>query len=405
MKHIFLIISAVLAYSPLYAQHYQYTLAYQDALKAAEDDPSNAQKLVSLGFFLKKLNRYEEAIAVYEYARPHIKHRSTIERALSGAYLALGDFQRGWPAYEYRWANPPEYNQELKQYLDAGGSLANKIVVLKTEYGLGDTLHFIRYAQLLKEKGAHVILECQKSLIPLLSRCPYLDEIKPQGSVIPAHFFALLMSMPLIFNTTLDTIPHTIPYLFADPLLIDQWAKTMRIIKEHNKHKTVHIGLCWQAEMHKNSDNQTVQHDAHAKSIPVEMLAELAQLPHIQLYSLQKVHGLENLESMQTIIKQFDELDTMNGPFMDTAALMNNLDLVITIDTSIAHLAGGLGVPCWLLLNAAADWRWMIQRDNSPWYSTMRLFRQHQQDDWQSVLDEVIQALQTTTHHVRQTNK
>ena len=388
MLHLFTIIATILWIIPLSCleQSPEYELRYNQAIAQLQQDPQNPQTLLSLGFILKKLNRYDQAIAIYEHARPFIAQRSSLERALSGAYLALGDFERGWPAYEYRWTRPPAYNKELQDYLLNGGSLRNKIVLLKTEYGLGDTLQFIRYAQLLKNNGAKVIIECQKQLIPLLSLCPYIDELHPQGSVVGAHFFALLMSMPLIMNTTLETIPAQTPYLFADPKLITFWKQR----KANNK--KLHIGICWQADTHKQSDNQTVVLDAQAKSIALKEFYTIAQLEYVQLYSLQKVNGLEQLESLENII-HFDDLDTVHGPFMDTAALMKNLDLVITIDTSIAHLAGGLGVPCWLVLSSAADWRWFTHSDTSPWYPSMRLFRQKKFGEWKSVMEKIITAI------------
>lgn len=368
----------------------EYELCSHQLLQELHSEPYNPHTVLSLGFILKKLNRYQQAIALYEHARPLIEQKSSIERALSGAYLALGDFQNGWPAYEYRWVNPPAHNIELYQYLENGGSLHNKIVLLKTEYGLGDTLHFIRYAKCLKEKGAKVIVECQLPLIPLLKLCPYIDELHPQGTVIGAHFFALLMSMPLIMNTTIETIPQEIPYLFAQQSLIDFWKNRLA------SDKKMHIGICWQADIHQNSNNQTVRIDAQSKSIPLVFFSDVADLEDVQLYSLQKINGLEQLDSLKNII-HFDDLDAKNGPFMDTAALMKNLDLVITIDTSIAHLAGGLGVPCWLLLSYGADWRWLggmpEYEFTSPWYPNMRLFRQKNPSDWQAVIDVIKQAL------------
>lgn len=368
-------------------EHQEYERAYQLALQKAEQNPDNPENLLTLGFMAKKLNQYYQAIAIYEHARPFIKQRSTIERALSGAYLALGDLEHGWPSYEYRWVNPPPYNQELKNYLARGGSLHNKIVVLKTEYGLGDTLQFIRYAQMLKDKGARVIIESQKPLIPLLCLCPYIDEIHPQGAVIPAHFFALLMSLPLIMNTTMETISNKMPYLYADPALIELWKPRML------NNKKLRIGICWQADTHAQSNNQTVIMDAKAKSISLKELAPIADIESVQLYSLQKVNGLDQLQQANLKVIHFDDLDTKHGPFMDTAALIKNLDLVITIDTSIAHLAGGLGVPCWLLLNYGADWRWMVNRNDSPWYPTMKLFRQKKPGEWNGVIEEVKNAI------------
>jgi tetratricopeptide (TPR) repeat protein len=395
MKHLSLTITFLLGLQIIICQSMavsqdDYESGYQNALLNAHNDPHNPAHLLSIGFMLKKLNRYEQALALYEYARPYVSQKSSLERALSGAYLAIGDFEHGWPAYEYRWTNPPAYNQELKNYLERGGSLHNKIVVLKTEYGLGDTLQFIRYAQILKDAGAYVIVESQKSLIPLLTLCPYIDKVCPQESVNGAHFFALLMSLPLILHTNVQTIPAQVPYLFADPELVSRWSSKKAL------HKKLHIGICWQADIHAQSHNQTVIDDAKSKSIALNYFFDLAQLDQIQLYSLQKVNGLEQLKSCDTII-HFDDLDTTHGPFMDTAALMKNLDLVITIDTSIAHLAGGLGVPCWLLLNYGADWRWLggmpEYQEISPFYPTMKLFRQKTPGDWRTVIREVTTKL------------
>lgn len=368
-----------------------YEQTYNQLLTALQTDPHNPDLLLSLGFVLKKMNRFSQAIALYEHARPFVGQKSRLERGLSSAYLSLGDLERGWPAYEYRWVTPPEYNQELQRYIMHGGSLRNTIIVVKTEYGLGDTLQFIRYAQLLKDQGARVILECQKQLIPLLSLCPYIDEIHPQGTTIPAHFFVLLMSLPLIMNTNLASIPAQVPYLYADPKLIDAW-KTRKIPS-----KKLHVGICWQADTHASSNNATVITDAQEKSIGLAQLMQIAT-ESVQLYSLQKINGLEQLAAFSdNSLVVFDDLDTHHGAFMDTAAFMKQLDLVITIDTSIAHLAGGLGVPCWLLLPAAADWRWLSgvkeYEFTTPWYPNMRLLRQKTLGDWQPVIQEVIIAL------------
>jgi hypothetical protein len=363
-----------------------YTTAYQIAREEAMGEPHNSNKLLSLAFYLKKLHRYREAIALYEHARPLGCSHASIERGLSAAYLALGDFEHGWASYEYRWTNPPDYNHELKDYLARGGSLQNKIVVLKTEYGLGDTLQFIRYAKHIKDLGARVVLESQKSLIPILSLCPYINEIHAQGTIIPGHFFSLLMSLPLILETKTTSIPAQIPYLYADKELIYFW-------KQRVNTKTFNIGICWQADPHTNTNNMTVVQDAQEKSIPLKHLVRIASIKGVQLYSLQKINGLEQLSDCAQQIIHIEDLDTAHGPFMDTAALMYNLDLVITVDTAIAHLAGGLGVPCWLLLNASPDWRWMLTENTSPWYPTMKLFRQQQLGEWTSVIDHILNDL------------
>jgi len=301
--------------------------------------------------------------------------------------LALGNFAQGWPAYEYRWVNPPSYNQQLKHYLARNDTLAGKTVLLKTEYGLGDTLQFIRYAQKLKNKGATIIVESQKPLVQLLSLCPYIDTVIPAGGPLPnCNFTALLMSLPLIFDTTLETVPAHTPYLYADQQLTTYWQQQL---SQDNKLK---IGICWQADPHKNSNDTVAQKDAKKKSIPLNLLAQLSTLENVSLYSLQKINGLEQLAQLPDIYTVHDfgsTIDEQHGPFMDIVAIIKNLDLVITIDTAIAHLAGGLGVPVWVVLPHTADWRWLLQRNNSPWYPTMQLFRQQSPDNWQDVITTI----------------
>ncbi|MDR3550760.1 MAG: hypothetical protein P4L31_05060 [Candidatus Babeliales bacterium] len=371
------------AYQHLIDNQYDQALALYE--QAYHVEPTNGQLLCNLGFIFKKKNMMREAIDMYEKARPYISSKAKIERALSGAYLALGDFERGWLAYEYRWQEPPYYNQDLKRHLKNGGSLQNKILLIKTEYGLGDTLQFIRYARELKNKGAYIIVESQKPLMPLLNLCPYIDKIIPEGQPEGSHFTILLMSLPLIFETKIESIPHGTPYLFANQKLVKKWKDNV------SQNKKIRIGICWQADIHKNAHDEIVKLDSMAKSIPLNCLAQLSELPNVTLYSLQKINGLEQLKTLPAHYKvhHFEHMDQEHGPFMDTAAIIMNMDLVITIDTSIAHLAGGLGKPVWLLLPYAADWRWMLNRDDSPWYPNMRLFRQQHPGMWQNTIDEI----------------
>jgi len=379
-----------------YTMNERYDEALELYLKLQQQYPNNPELLHSIGFVLKKQNKMHQAIEVYNQARALAPNTTKLLRALSHAHLALGEFSHGWPAYEYRWINPPHYNQEFKNYIQNNSTLAGKKIVLKTEYGLGDTLQFIRYAYVLKEMGAHVIVESQKPLVPLLNLCPYINQVIPAGASLPPYNLqALLMSMPLICNTTLATIPTRTPYLYADQKLVAYWHEKL---KHDTKFK---IGICWQAELHKNSTLTIVHKDAQAKSIPLELLASLSTLPNVQLYSLQKIHGTQQLDTLNKLeefeefhVYQFDDtFDETNGRFMDTAAVIKNLDLVITIDTSIAHLAGGLGVPTWVMLAYSADWRWLLHRKDSPWYPTMQLFRQPTYGDWHAVIQEIRKEL------------
>jgi hypothetical protein len=308
--------------------------------------------------------------------------------AISQAYLALGNYNEGWYHYEWRWLIPQAFNKKFKDFMMSNQSLAEKKIFLIGEHGLGDTIQFIRYAQHLKKQGATIIVAAQKPLMQLLSLCPYIDQVIPQGlEPLNSDEQAMLMSLPWILGEKLTNIPATIPYLRADPTLIQLWATKIAY------DKNLKIGICWQADVHKDSNNSTVQLDAQKKSIPLAYLATLAKIPKISLYSLQKVNGLEQLNATPDAqhIKIFtDDFDESQGRFMDTAALICNLDLIITIDTSIAHLAGALGKPVLLLLPYNADWRWLTNDVcDTPWYPTMQLFRQSAPNNWTGVINQV----------------
>jgi len=394
-----------------YAQQGNYQKSFCLYKELLQNDPENTQLMFDTAYVLKKLHRYDEAIELYEkiFAHPNYTHNPKVKLSASHAYLISGNFEKGLPLFEYRWFHPPSYNQKLKNYLQNHERLDKKTVLLKTEFGLGDTMQFIRYAKLLKEKGATVIVEGQKPLVELLSLCPYIDTVvTKQNQNIHSDFTCQLMSLPFIFNTrlrpnlanastdkqgfvgqALETISDDIPYLHADKNLEQKWSS-------HIDPESFNIGICWHADPHKNSDNTIVQKDGESKSIPLKLLAQLSDIKNVRLYSLQKVDGLDQLKKLpqsylvHSFGKKFDE---KHGAFMDTAAVIQHLDLVITIDTSVAHLAGALGKQVWVLLPHTADWRWLQNRNDSPWYPTMKLFRQPKPKDWKSVVDEIKEKL------------
>lgn len=369
-----------------------YKTAFQWYIKLLKEYPTNVDLLCCIGFILRRQNYTDKAIKVYEYAKRLSPNNPKINRALSHAYLTMGNFHEGLPLYEYRWINPPAYNKFFKDHFDRNLTLNNIKVLIKTEYGFGDTFQFIRYVQLLKALGATTIIETQKVLVPILSQsCPYIDQVISNNEQVPATDFQVqLMSLPFIFSTTLDTIPVTIPYMHANHERTMYWQSKL----VQNAH--LNIGICWQAETHETTEYEIVKKDAQDKSISLSQLAVLSHIPGIHLYSLQKVHGLDQLTTLppDCVVHTFDSFDELNGSFTDTAAIMKCLDLVITIDTSIAHLAGALGVPVWVILPYFADWRWMLNRTDSPWYPTMRLFRQPKPGDWESVIKQIMLALQ-----------
>jgi hypothetical protein len=205
----------------------------------------------------------------------------------------------------------------------------------------------------------------------------------PETNALPPFdFHAPLISLPAILKTTLNTIPRDVPYLFPDPNLVEQWRRRLHDIEG------VKIGIAWEGD-------RRHEHNVR-RSIPLQSFVVLGRLPGVTLISLQKGPAAQQVERLDKTCRLIDwknEVDGLSGPFMDTAALMKSLDLIITCDTSIAHLAGALAAPVWVALPYAADWRWLMGREDSPWYPTMRLFRQSAWDDWKSAFDRIATAL------------
>ncbi len=344
---------------------------------------------------------YENAHALLLKALEVDPKHAAAHCGLSAYYLVKGDYKRGWQEYEWRLHAFMGNNDQkfTKPRWDGKSNLKGTTVLLHAEQGLGDTLHFMRYAQTIKNKGASkIIVSVQKPLNKILKLCPYIDEIIADGTPWPEHDFQIpLMSMPFICQTNVSTIPDRIPYLFADDQLTTQWKAKL------SKDSNFKIGICWHVDPSHDSDvyrgyGKTIKISDCKRSVPLELFLPLAQLKGISVYSLQKHNGLEEFAHINKdgLIKDFGpDFDTSHGSFMDTSAIMKNLDLVITADTSVAHLAGGLGVPVWTIVPFPADWRWLLERVDSPWYPSMRLFRKKKgEKDWAVVMNEVKNSVQ-----------
>src|SRR5262249_28718301 len=250
-----------------------------------------------------------------------------------------------------------------------GEPLTGKTILVHCEQGLGDTLQFIRYAQHLKGRGARVICEAQKALVPLLARTPGIDALVAEGGELPPHDVQM---RPLRRGGRLAIPQNQPPYLFAVKERLDFWGQRLAAIGGRK------IGIAWQGEPSYRYD--------WIRSFPLAQFAPLARVPGCSLISLQKHLGLGQIAAHRESVPGIElspEIDTTGGAFMDTAAIMKHIDLVITPDIAIAHLAGGLGVPVWLATAYAPDWRWLTGREDSPWYSTMRLFRQIRPERWE----------------------
>ena len=335
-------------------------LAAYDA--ALQRDPNNAHTLDHRGKALQALGRLDDAMRSYDTAIRLVSNVPGFRVHRGLCRLLLGDFERGWQDYEHRRAPPhPRWPD----------TIAGKTVLLTAEQGLGDVIMFARYAAMVKAGGATVLLRVPAPLLRLMTTLPGVDRLLTDE---PADFdFACpLMSLPLGFGTH----PGKVPYLSADPALMLRWADRL---PTGGRRK---VGLVWSGNAdHPNDRN---------RSIPLARFARL-------------IEGDADFVGLQTDVRPADEPalrdilmpDAEERDFADTAALIALMDVVVTVDTSVAHLAGALGKPVWILLPHDPDWRWMLGRADSPWYPTARLFRQSRVGDWDGVLDQVAAALAT----------
>jgi hypothetical protein len=229
----------------------------------------------------------------------------------------------------------------------------------------------VRYAPLVKQRGGTVVLECERPLARLLASCAGLDQIVPNGDPLPSFDLRIsLLSLPGLFGTDLTTIPAAVPYLAPADELVEHWRRELGDAAE------LKVGIAWQGSR--------LHPDDRRRSIPLETFAPLAAISGVQLYSLQFGAGRDQLPTFSASNRLIDLADRIES-FQDTAAIMRNLDLVICCDSAPVHLAGALGVPVWTALAFTSDWRWLLERADSPWYPTMRLFRQERPGDWPSV--------------------
>jgi tetratricopeptide (TPR) repeat protein len=349
---------------------------YRRALAMKPDYPD---ALNNLGFALKRQGKLDEAATCYRRAlelRPDFAACRLNQAVL---WLLRGDFAHGWPEYESRWPAGKVAARDFRQPLWDGRPLEGRTILLHAEQGFGDTIQFIRYAPLVEQRGARVIVECPKPLVRLLAAWPRLKQVVLQGEPLPPFdVHSPLLSLPGIFHTSLENIPGHTPYLFAASDLIEHWRGKLSASRGFK------IGIVWHGDPR--------QENNRARSIPLSCFESLAGLPGVQLVSLQKGSGVEQL---QDAAARFGvrEAGSRLDDFMDTAAVIMNLDLVIACDTAVAHLAGALGVSVWVALCCIPDWRWLLDRDDCPWYPTMRLFRQEKPGNWADVFAEIKTAL------------
>ncbi|HEX8955383.1 MAG TPA: tetratricopeptide repeat protein [Burkholderiaceae bacterium] len=355
--------------------------AYDQAVALA---PGYAEAHNNLGTALKESGRADAALASYRQALALAPRNADTHLNLACLLLAGGDFGNGWREYEYRWhaagrTGPPVFTAPL---WDGKADLRGKTIYLHAEQGFGDTLQFLRYATLAAERGATVLLGVPPELKRLAASCPGVARILTTGDAAPDFdFHCPLMSLPLAFGTTVDTIPARVPYLAPDADAVAAW--NSRLGTRTRSQAVARIGLVWAGKPRKgNPESYAVDRQ---RSMTLAQLRPLLQTPGLQCYSLQLGEAGEQARAQAELIDFSAELND----FHDTAALIANLDLVISVDTAVAHLAGALGKPVWLLDRHNPCWRWLRERSDSPWYPSMRIFRQAGPGDWAGVVKDV----------------
>lgn len=362
----------------------QFAAALNDHNAALARNPSSAEYLNNRGSVFREIGHLDEALADYRRALALNPDHVGTRANLALTELLLGDWASGFDGYELRfrkWKNRV-FQPETGALGWRGEVLTGKSILLYGEQGFGDAIQFIRYVPQLLARGARVTVLCDRRLHRLFSTVAagveFIERVEPGR---PFDFQIALMSLPRVLAIRPDTLRSQVPYLRAEPGRCEYWRLRLG---EHG----FKVGLAWQGNPAGSIDN--------GRSIPLREFVPLAHVNRVRIISLQKNFGVEQLATVPADMKVERpgfEFDEGNDAFIDTAAIMANLDLIITSDTSIAHLAGALARPVWIALKYVPDWRWLLERSDSPWYPTARLFRQRKLDDWTGVVDDIAAAL------------
>jgi tetratricopeptide (TPR) repeat protein len=341
--------------------------------------PRFPEALNNLANVMRKKGMWQQAIATFQQSLAISPAQPQTKFHLALLHLLLGDFERGLPMMEVRWETlPPNQRPKSPVPMWDGSPLNGRRILLYSEQGFGDTIHFARYIPMVEARGGKVIVLCQPELRSLLQTLPGDRQVFAEGEPLPPFdLHCPLMSLMLMMGTRMATIPAQVPYLFADAQRAQQWRQRIADTGPGKK-----VGLAWSG----SPQNVNGRH----RSLPLAAFAPLAKLP-VTFFSLQK--GQDLFPSQQPPEMRLIDWSRELHDFADTAALIAGLDLVITIDTAVAHLAGAMGKPTWVLLSIGSDWRWFIDRDDSPWYPTMRLFRQPALGDWDTPLKRIAEEL------------
>ncbi len=364
--------------------------------QAVSLEPNHAEARNNLGGALSDAGQPREALGHFTRALQLQPDHADAHFGAALVRLLEGDLGAGFTEYEWRW-RCQEFAGGLRGFAQPpwdGGALEGRTILLHAEQGLGDTLQFARYAPLVAARGGRVVLEAQRELAPLLRSLAGAERVVARGvePLPPFDVHAPLLSLPHLLGTTLGTIPAAVPYLRADPERAAAWAEYLAA-EVGERAGTLRVGLVWAGNPDHKGDRR--------RSLPLATLAPLGRVPGVRLVGLQKGPAAAQADVPPAGLA-LTNLGPLLADFADTAAVLEQLDLVIAVDTAVAHLAGALGRPVWLLLPFAPDWRWLRARTDSPWYPTMRLFRQDAPAAWDPLLLHLADALAThATDHRR----
>jgi Tfp pilus assembly protein PilF len=348
--------------------------------RAISADPNYAQGYTNLAIALRNRGDLDEMLEVSHQAVRLAPGNASIRFNHANVLLMCGDLVNGFA--DYQWGHKHGISETIPR-MDGpewqGENFAGKTLLIFAEYGIGDALQFVRYMPMVVARGGTVLLQVQSAIAPLLRGMPGVT-VLGRDEPVPHYDLQLpLMDLPRIFGTALDTIPADIPYLNADPAKVDAWRQAL------GHHGALKVGVVWAGSPLHKGDKQ--------RSLAAEAVLPRLVMPGVQLFSLQKEPRPADGPVLAELGADVTDLAPLLEDFTDTAAAVCALDLVISVDTSVAHLAGALGRPCWILLPYAVDWRWLRDREDSPWYPSIRLFRQSQQRAWDGVLARVAAEL------------
>lgn len=339
--------------------------------------PGYPEGYSNLGNAVLEQGRLEEAARAFDEALRLDPANGLAHWNRAWLRLLEGDFERGWKEYEWRWVTGNAAPRHFRQPVWDGSALWGGTILLHAEQGLGDTIQFIRYAPWVKQAGGRVVVECPARLAPLVKTVAGVDEVVEAGEPLPPFDTHIgLLSLPRVFGTRLETVPAEVPYFRVEEARLERWRQRLAGARGFK------VGLAWAgSQAHKND---------RSRSMPLAALAPLAEAPGVALFGLQRGPQAAELAAAAFPITNLEE---EAGDVVDTAAILMNLELVIAVDTMVAHLAGALARPVWILLAYMPDFRWMLERADSPWYPSMRLFRQPRPGDWAAVVEQVREEL------------